>query len=430
MNTSPPSADSYDVIVVGGSAAGCTAARLFAQQGLSVLLVEQHVGNDWYKRLCTHYIQASAVPTIARLGLDPLLEQAGGVRSRMQIWTRFGWVKHAPGDHPETFGWSVRRQTLDPLLRRLADETPGVEFRCGWTARELLWTGGRIAGLKLVDRDRQPRDIRAKLIVMADGRHTQLAELEKFPVIVRPNQRFTYYAYYRGLRLTSGNDSQFWMMDPDAAYALPVEDDLTLIACWPTKKWLPEFKRDREASFRRLLTGLVEFPDLDAGERVSDLLGALDLPLRVRNFVLPGLAFVGDAAFAPDPLWGVGCGFAFQSAEWLVERTAAAVRSGESRQIDRGLHAYLKHHRRMLGGHFMTLADYATGRKFRLLERLYFSAGTRDEVLAELLLAFGARRVGPWQFLRPAHLARACWQAMTGVSGDPRDGALTAATAR
>jgi hypothetical protein len=27
---------------------------------------------------------------------------------------------------------------------------------------------------------------------------------------------------------------------------------------------------------------------------------------------------VGDAAIAADPMWGVGCGWAFQSGEWLA----------------------------------------------------------------------------------------------------------------
>ena len=38
---------------------------------------------------------------------------------------------------------------------------------------------------------------------------------------------------------------------------------------------------------------------------------------RMRTTTAPGLALIGDAALATDPLFGVGCGWAFQSAEWL-----------------------------------------------------------------------------------------------------------------
>ncbi|MBT7099002.1 FAD-dependent oxidoreductase, partial [Candidatus Poribacteria bacterium] len=36
-----PTADSYDVIVIGGGPAGCTAAALLAEHGRSVLLLER-----------------------------------------------------------------------------------------------------------------------------------------------------------------------------------------------------------------------------------------------------------------------------------------------------------------------------------------------------------------------------------------------------
>ena len=48
------------------------------------------------------------------------------------------------------------------------------------------------------------------------------------------------------------------------------------------------------------------------------------MPNKMRPAARPGLAFVGDAALATDPLFGVGCGWAFQSAEWLVDDTPAA----------------------------------------------------------------------------------------------------------
>ena len=68
----------YDVVIVGASIAGCTAATLLARQGLNVALVERQADPDAYKKPCTHYIQASATPTIQRLGLDRLIEAAGG----------------------------------------------------------------------------------------------------------------------------------------------------------------------------------------------------------------------------------------------------------------------------------------------------------------------------------------------------------------
>jgi 2-polyprenyl-6-methoxyphenol hydroxylase-like FAD-dependent oxidoreductase len=412
-----PADRTIDVVIVGAGIAGCTAARLYAQQGLSVALVEQHADLDWHKRLCTHYIQASAVPTIERIGLGELLDRAGGVRSRMEIWTRWGWIRHAGPADSRSYGYSIRRQTLDPLLRRLAADTPGVELFSGWTAERLLGDGDRCQGVAVHSAQGQTLEIRARLVVAADGRHSKLAQLAKIPLRTEPNFRFATFAYYRDLPLRSGNDSQFWMLDPDAGYALPNDDGITLLCCWMTKDKLPAFRHDRQAAFEQFFRTLPGGPDLSRGERVSDFLGALDLPILLRVAPRSGFIAIGDASLSPDALWGVGCGWAFQSAEWLVDCTRAALQRHDPAELDRALRRYIKRHRAGLGGHFVTMARYARGRKFSLLEKLLFSSAAKDPVMAETLLAFGARQIGVGKLLAPVTLLRALVTTLRAAPG-------------
>src|ERR671919_111189 len=80
----------FDVVVVGASLGGCTAARLFALAGARVALVERRPDPAAYKVTCTHEILSSAVPTIERLGLAPLLEERGAVRSHIEVWSPYG----------------------------------------------------------------------------------------------------------------------------------------------------------------------------------------------------------------------------------------------------------------------------------------------------------------------------------------------------
>src|SRR4051812_40327672 len=87
------SAAPYDVVIVGASIAGCTAATLFGRHGLRVALIERHANPTVFKRVCTHFIQSSATPTIQRLGLDKTIEAAGGLRNRIDAWTRWGWIR-------------------------------------------------------------------------------------------------------------------------------------------------------------------------------------------------------------------------------------------------------------------------------------------------------------------------------------------------
>ena len=87
-------ADHYDVAIVGASIAGCTAATLYARAGLKIALIERDSSLDAYKKPCTHYIQASATPTIQRLGLAERIEAAGGMRNCIDLWTHLFGKRH------------------------------------------------------------------------------------------------------------------------------------------------------------------------------------------------------------------------------------------------------------------------------------------------------------------------------------------------
>lgn len=398
--------ESYDVAVVGASIAGCTAATLLGRSGARVALLEQRPDPAAYKTVCTHYIQASATPTIERLGLAERIETAGGVRNAVDAWTRYGWVRARLDDdyrYPR-YGYDIRREKLDPMIRQLAAEAPGVDLKLGYQATGLLMSGGRPAGVRAADRERNEHAFAARVVVAADGRDSRVAEIAGVKPQVMPHGRFGYFAYYRNLPLASGDASQLWLLDPDVAYAFAQDDGLTLLATFQTKDRLPWFKRDLEENFERYFTGLPDGPDLGGAERVSKIIGKLDMPNTRRRAAGPGLAFVGDAAMAADPLWGVGCGFAFQSAEWLAEALAPALAGGSDRGIDAALERYRKRHRSRLLGHFLLTSDYASGRPLNGFERVMFSAATRDARCFEGFYAFGTRSVRPsdWEFLRLA----------------------------
>jgi flavin-dependent dehydrogenase len=396
----------YDAAVVGASIAGCTAATLLAREGASVALIERHSDPNAYKVLCTHYVLPSAVPTIERLGVLPLIEEAGAVPNDMDIWTRWGCIR-APRGVP--YGYNIRRQTLDPMLRRLAAETPGVDFMPGQSAYRLLREGGngagRITGVGVKDRAGKERNISARLVVAADGRDSKLARLAGVPSETKPNNRFLYFAHYRNLHLASGRKSQMWLLEPDAAYAFPNDDGVTLLLCMPSREKLPAFKRDMEGSFARFLEGLPEGPQLAGAERITRIMGATNLVNRSRPAAVDGLAFVGDAALWSDPLWGVSCGWAFQSAEWLADETAGTLTNGG--ELDRALTRYREKHRKKLSGHHRIVSDFSAAGDYNPVEKLMFSAAARDERAASHFHAFGSRRIGVRAFLAPRAVAHA-----------------------
>lgn len=399
------SAPSFDVAVVGASLAGSAAATLLARAGLTVALVERDPDPLAYKRVCTHYIQASAVPAIERLGLAGAIERAGGVRNGIDLWTRFGWVRPPEDRAGAPRGFSVRRQVLDPMLRRRAAETPGVEAMLGRRAVALLRAGDRVAGVEVAGRGGTTERVSARLTVAADGRDSPVARLAGLPARVRPNARFAYFAYYRDAPLLTGRRAQMWLLDPDVAYAFPNDAGLTVLACFPTHARLPAFRADPERALRALFARLPEAPSLAAATRVSPLLGRLAMPNRARPPAAGGLALVGDAALTSDPLWGVGCGWAMQTAAMLSDAAAPALLDGSG--IDRALRAYALRHRLGPGAHHVFMCDYSSGRPFSPIERVAYSAGARDPLVARHIEAYGERRIAPWRFVSPGAVARA-----------------------
>jgi 2-polyprenyl-6-methoxyphenol hydroxylase-like FAD-dependent oxidoreductase len=385
-------ASDYDVAVVGASLAGSTAAIFLARAGARVVLIEQRPDPAAFKRICTHFIQGSAVATIERLGLlEPML-QAGALRTRPRGWTRWGWVE-SPSDPLVPSGINLRREILDPMARHMAAETPGVELILGHTAHALVREGRAIVGVDVRERGGESLRLRARLVVGADGRDSSVAELAGVRKRTIGLNRFAYGAYFEGPSPAGAPDGSAWFLDPEWAAAFPTDHGQTFYAAMPTKERLPEFRRDPAQALVELIAGLPDAPPIRASRMVGSMLGKIDMPNTAYEPTAPGLALVGDAALAIDPLWGVGCGWAFQTSEWLADSVAPALLGAES--LEQGLERYSRRHARGLRGHRFFIHDYSSGRKFNPVERMLFSAASRDERVARTFEAFGSRSIGP-----------------------------------
>ncbi|MEU1001535.1 NAD(P)/FAD-dependent oxidoreductase [Streptomyces tibetensis] len=397
---------SYDVVISGASIAGSTAAILLARRGARVALLERRSDPAAHKVLCTHYLQPCAYPVLAELDLIGELEKAGAVRNEARWYTRWGWIepKAPPGGPELPYAYNVRRSTLDPMMRHRAAETPGVDLLLGHAVTGLVKEDGRAVGVRVTHRDEGESEIRARLVVGADGKDSAVARLAGVPGRTHANGRFSYFAHFRDLPLKDGI-THSWFLEPDMAYAMPNDDGVTVVAVIPDKKRLPAFRDDLEGSFLQFVRDLPQAPPIDLAQRITKITGTVNYPLHSRRPTAPGVALVGDAALCGDPLWGVGCGWALQSGQWLAETVGDAV-TGRG-DLTAALGAYRRRHRKALAGHQHLAADYATSRPFNPFERLMFSAAARDEAMARHMHMFASRLIGPLRFLNPVALARA-----------------------
>jgi 2-polyprenyl-6-methoxyphenol hydroxylase-like FAD-dependent oxidoreductase len=406
-NTASTRAD-YDVAIVGASLAGCTAAMFLARSGARVALIEKSPDPQAFKRICSHYIQSSGVRPLERLGLIEPMMQAGAMRSRACAWTRWGWVD-PPATSTLPSGINLRRERLDPLIRGLAGETPGVDLVLGHTVQELLHDGERVSGCRARDSHGHTLELRTRLVVGADGRGSRIAKLAGVETKTAPHGRFAYGGYFEGPQPARYPNSALWLLDPDMVGAFPTDQDQTFYAVMPAKERLPEFRADPAAALQKFIAGIPDAPPIAQSRQVGEVMGKIDMTNVINTPTAPGLALIGDAASAVDPLWGVGCGFALQSSEWLADSVVPAL--GGVEPLERGLQRYRRRHARGLKGHTKEILSYATGRKINAGEKLFFSAAAHDERTAKVFEAFGSRNIGPGRMLAtgipPAVLATA-----------------------
>ena len=158
-------------------------------------------------------------------------------------------------------------------------------------------------------------------------------QLARVPARRRPHERFGYFAYFKGFELRARRPRADVAARPRRRLRVPRRGRHRLHRRVLRRQGAagrgPPGPRRGDA--RALRAAARRARPVVGQAAVSKWLGKVELENQRRPAAARGMAFVGDAAQASDPVWGVGCGFAFQSADWLAEEV-----SGRAARLGRG----------------------------------------------------------------------------------------------
>jgi 2-polyprenyl-6-methoxyphenol hydroxylase-like FAD-dependent oxidoreductase len=315
--------------VAGGGPAGMMLGLLLARAGVPVLVLEKHA--DFLRDFRGDTIHPSTLELMHELGLLPeflrlphqelprLVAQFGDtalpIADFTHLPTRCKFIAIMPQ-------WDF----LDFLARHGAQYAAfHLELRAEATG--LLEEAGRVIGVRGTAAT-GPFEVRADLVVAADGRSSTLRERAGLHVedLGAPMD----VLWFRLSRSSRDPEATMGRFDVGRIFVL-----LNRGPHWQCGYVIPkgaaeEVRRRGLEAFRASVAALVPF----AADRVAEIRDWDDVKLltvkvdRLRQWYRPGLLCIGDAAHAMSPVGGVGINLAIQDAVAAANRLWMPLREG------------------------------------------------------------------------------------------------------
>jgi flavin-dependent dehydrogenase len=393
--------DRYDVVVVGARCAGAPLAALLARAGVRVAVLERATFPS--DTLSSHLFEVDALAFLDRLGVSEALDATGAplvqrTDTRVEDLRIEMDLPQRPGDVGGMR--SVRRSLLDPLLVAAAEEA-GAEVRTATEVVSLVQEGGRVAGVRVKrgggvgsgetdsgdggggegksEGGGGESEVRARLVVGADGRHSTVAKLcgaRRYNVT--PNQRLLYWAFFEGADMGAEPTFLTHRWDERFILGIPSDSGLYQVLIWPEMHELEDFRADPAAAFMTHACTCEPIARALADARqVGKVLGAVRWEGFFREASGPGWVLSGDAGHFKSPSPGRGIGDAFLQADSLAGAIVGALGSSDA-ELDTATKRWGRRRDRDFAEHYWLAYDFE-------------EAGAVPPVLVELLCGLQRR---------------------------------------
>ncbi|WP_074012102.1 3-demethoxyubiquinol 3-hydroxylase [Candidatus Sodalis sp. SoCistrobi] len=319
----------YDVVVAGGGMVGAALALALAQAGFRVLVIDpappSPAADNAAPDLRVSAISCASVALLRRIGAWQRIDDRFCVPYRhLETWEWSSAVvafDAASLNLPE-LGFMVENRRLQQALWQGFADCDTLALRCPASLAAMVWDDGRWH-LTLDDGS----TVTSRVLVGADGAHSWVRQHAGIAV---SGWQYRQSCLLLSVEIDGGQqqDVTWQAFHPSGPRAF-----LPLYGRWASLVWydgaarirqleklpLPALAREVQAAFPARLGAFT-------------LHGAASFPLtrrHARDYVLPGLALIGDAAHTINPLAGQGANLGFRDAEALAEVLVEARRRDE-----------------------------------------------------------------------------------------------------
>jgi 2-polyprenyl-6-methoxyphenol hydroxylase-like FAD-dependent oxidoreductase len=308
------------VAIVGAGPAGAALALLFARRGLPVVLIERQT--DFAREFRGEGLMPGGVDALEQMGLGPALAELPQSRvERAEIYQEKRRVLVVDVSQIAGVAPVPRFVSQPALLERLVAEAarfPSFRFERGFTVRDLLREGPRVAGVR-GDGPGGAREIAADYVIGTDGRASRLRrqaglERERAPQAID----VVWFKVPLPEFLDGGATARAYLGRGHFCLLFRAPDGLLQVG-WVIEKG--GFGALRERGIDEWLAQLAGHvtPDLAAHlERHRDGLAhpfLLDVVCdHLEDWSVPGLLLLGDAAHPMSPVGAQGINVALRDA--------------------------------------------------------------------------------------------------------------------
>jgi 2-polyprenyl-6-methoxyphenol hydroxylase-like FAD-dependent oxidoreductase len=301
--------------VAGGGPAGMMLGFLLARAGIDVVVLEKHA--DFLRDFRGDTVHPSTMQVMHELGLlDAFLRRPHSeVR---QIAVQIGDTAITVGDftHLPTAAKFVAFMPQWEFLNFLSSEAeryPAFKLLMRTEATNVIRDNGRVAGITAQGPD-GAFEIRADVVIAADGRHSTLRDAAGFQVIDRGAPMDV--LWLRLSKAPSDPGQTFGRIDAGRFFILLDRNDYWQCAYVIPKGGIDQVHARGLEAFRADIAQLAPY----LRDRVQEIATWDDVKLltvavnRLETWYQPGLLCIGDAAHAMSPVGGVGINLAIQDA--------------------------------------------------------------------------------------------------------------------